>query len=336
MKILVADDSNTTRELLTASLIKFGHHVITATNGLDALEKFKADRPDLIILDVIMHGMDGFECAEQIRAYDENDWVPIIFLSGAVDDENIARGINAGGDDYLTKPFSEVTLSAKIKAMQRIVDMRHKLYVTTKKLRVLSTIDPLTGINNRLQLEKVIKKRINRAKEQNFIFALLFIDLDNFKSINDHLGHHIGDSLLKEIAKRLKSTIRSNDFIARIGGDEFAVILGEIKTTEIAGDIAQKILNILTHPFSLDGNDVIITASIGIATYPFGDTELHSLIQSADIAMYQAKANGRNNFQYYTEELHKKHKKMSYIDSSLKFAIERKELFLVYQPIFNL
>jgi len=336
MKILVADDSKTMRELLTESLIKFGHDVIVATNGLDALEKFKIDRPDLIILDVIMHGMDGFECAEKIRAYDENDWVPIIFLSGAVDDENIARGINAGGDDYLTKPFSEVTLSAKIKAMQRIVDMRQKLYATTKKLRVLSTIDHLTGINNRLQLEKMIKHKMKRAKKKNHLLALLFIDLDNFKSINDHLGHHIGDLLLKEIANRLKSTIRANDFIARIGGDEFAIILGKIKDIETAGEIAKKILNILTVPFSLDGNDVIITSSIGIATYPFADTELTSLIQSADIAMYHAKASGRNNFQYYTEELHKKHKKMSYLDSSLKFAIERKELFLAYQPIFDL
>lgn len=336
MKILVADDSKTTRELLTASLIKFGHDVITATDGLEAFEKFKVDRPDLIILDVIMHGMDGFECAENIRAYDKDDWVPIIFLSGAVDDENIARGINAGGDDYLTKPFSEVTLSAKIKAMQRIVDMRQKLYATTKKLRILSAIDPLTGINNRLQLEKVIKHKMKSAKEQNHLLALLFIDLDNFKSINDHLGHPIGDLLLKEIAKRLKLAIRKDDFLARIGGDEFAIILGDIKTIDMAGEIAKKILNILTMPFNLDGNDIIITSSIGIATYPFADTDLTSLIQSADIAMYHAKALGRNNFQYYTEELHRKHKKMSFIDSSLKFAIEKKELFLAYQPIFDL
>jgi diguanylate cyclase (GGDEF)-like protein len=336
MKILVADDSKTTRELITASLAKLGHDVIPVVNGIEALEKFKTDRPDLIILDVIMHGMDGFECAEQIRAFDKDDWVPIIFLSGAVDDENIAMGINAGGDDYLTKPFSEVTLGAKIKAMQRIVNMRQRLFETTKKLEILSTTDPLTGINNRSQLEKTIQYKIQQAKEQKYLIALLFLDLDNFKTVNDHLGHHIGDLLLKEIAKRLQSAIRTNDFIARIGGDEFAIVLGEIKSIEIAGQIAKKILNILATPFDLDSNHIIITTSIGIATYPFPDATLTSLIQSADIAMYHAKTAGRNNFQYYTEELDKKHKKMSFIDSSLKFAIERKELSLAYQPIFDL
>lgn len=336
MKILVADDSNTTRELITASLTKFGHEVISATNGIEALEKFKSEHPDLIILDVIMHGMDGFECAEQIRAYDPDDWVPIIFLSGAVDDENIARGINSGGDDYLTKPFSEVTLAAKIKAMQRIVNMRQKLFTTTKKLRTLSAIDPLTGINNRLKFDKVIKKRIKDAKQNKHLLALLFLDLDNFKTINDHMGHRIGDLLLKEVARRLESTLREKDFIARIGGDEFAVILSDIKTIETAGEIAKKILNVLTAPFNLAGHDIIMSSSIGIASYPFADNDLTSLIQSADIAMYYAKSIGRNNFQYYTEELHKKHKQTVYLNNSLKLAIERNELFLTYQPIFNL
>jgi diguanylate cyclase (GGDEF)-like protein len=336
MKILVADDSNTTRELISASLIKFGHKVIAATNGIEALEKFKTEHPDLIILDVIMHGMDGFDCAQAIRAHDRDDWVPIIFLSGAVDDENIARGINAGGDDYLTKPFSEVTLAAKIKAMQRIVDMRQKLFATTEKLGVLSAIDALTGINNRLQFEKVINEKIKQADEKKQSLALLFIDLDNFKSINDHLGHHIGDLLLKEIASRLSSTLRSNDFLARIGGDEFAVILSDIQLIETAGQIAKKILNVLTLPFNLAGNDIIMSSSIGIANYPFADSDVTALIQSADVAMYHAKSLGRNNFQYYTEELHKKNKQIAYLDSSLKFAIERKELFLTYQPIFDL
>jgi diguanylate cyclase (GGDEF)-like protein len=338
MKILVADDSNTTRELLTASLVKLGHKVIPATNGIEALRKYKSEHPDLIILDVIMQGMDGFECAEEIRAFDKNkdDWVPIIFLSGAVDDENIARGINAGGDDYLTKPFSEVTLAAKIKAMERIVEMRGKLCETSKELSKLSSIDSLTGIYNRLQFDKTIKSKINEADNRDRLLALMFIDLDNFKSVNDHLGHRIGDLLLKKIAKRLESTLRDNDFIARIGGDEFAVILDDIDSVEVAGQIAKKILNVLTMPLNLAGNDVIISSSIGIACYPFPDTDLTSLLQNADIAMYHAKAMGRNNFQYYTEELHKKHKQMSYLDSSIKFAIERKELFLAYQPIFNL
>lgn len=336
MKILVADDSITTLEILSAALHKLGHEVIRASDGLQALEKYKTEHPDLIILDVIMHGMDGFECAEQIRALDPEDWVPIIFLSGAVDDENVARGINAGGDDYLTKPFSEVRLSAKIKAMQRIVNMRQKLFLTTEKLRTLSTIDPLTRINNRLQFDKIIKRKMKKAKEHGKLLALLFVDLDHFKLINDHLGHRVGDLLLKEVALRLAATIRSDDFIARMGGDEFAIIVGQIDTPEVAGRIANKIIQALSIPIKIAGNDIIISSSIGIAIYPFKDTDLKSFIQNADMAMYQAKALGRNNYQFYTEELHKKHQQNIFLESALKFSLEKQQLFLMYQPFFNL
>src|SRR5437763_150875 len=126
MRILVADDSKTNLAILINSLNNLGHEVVSANNGEEAIHLFKKQRPDLVILDVVMEGMDGFECAKRIRELDTDDWIPIIFLSGAVDDENISKGINAGGDDYLTKPFSEITLAAKIKATQRISDMRQK------------------------------------------------------------------------------------------------------------------------------------------------------------------------------------------------------------------
>lgn len=336
MKILVADDSKTIRSLLTASLNKLGHEVIEAINGQQAIEIYQKIHPDLIILDVIMEGMDGFECARMIRNINPNDWIPIIFLSGAVDDEDISRGINAGGDDYLTKPCSEITLFAKIKAMQRIADMRHSLCEMTKKLSYLSSTDSLTGIYNRLHFDKAISERLSYAKRYDTNIALLFIDLDKFKIVNDSLGHHIGDLLLVEVAKRLKACVRLDDFIARIGGDEFAIILNNVENDSVANIVAEEILRAIEQPFYIAGHNIKIGSSIGIALSSNYDSDEKRIVKDADIAMYHAKVTGRNNYKYYTKELAIEHDNQESIRNSLKHAIENNEFYLTYHPIYNL
>lgn len=336
MKILVADDSETSLELITLALTKLGHEVIAVTSGQAAIEQFQSNRPDLIILDVVMEYMDGFECAKKIRQIDNEDWIPIIFLSASVNDVSIAKGIDAGGDDYLTKPFSEITLAAKIKAMQRISDMRQKLFETTRKLFLLSSTDSLTGVYNRLQFDRSIKEILMASDRLHHKVALLFIDLDNFKNVNDSFGHHIGDVLLTEVAKRLKGCLKSSDFIARIGGDEFAVILSEIKDEEDAGYVAQNIINVLSMDYSIEGHHVRIGTSIGIAAYPEKGVNDEKLMLNSDVAMYHAKMSGKNNYQYFTEALDKKYTQQISFEHALKFALERNELFLTYQPIYNL
>lgn len=337
MKILVADDSKTTRALIASSLQKLGHEVILAANGQEAIVIYQTERIDLVILDVVMEEMDGFECARRIRSIVTENWIPIIFLSGTVDDENIANGINAGGDDYITKPYSEVTLAAKIKAMQRIADMRNNLYSTTQALVTLSSTDPLTHLNNRLQFDKTIKEKISYANHYNKMFVLLFIDLDHFKAINDSLGHYVGDELLKEVAQRLQACLRSSDFIARIGGDEFAVIITDIGTAEVVDEIAKKILMSLHGSYNLAGNDLSISCSIGIALYSIEDNiSLETFINNADLAMYYAKESGRNNYKYYNTKLNKKHDAQVNLENALKYAVENNELYLEYQPILDL
>lgn len=306
MKILVADDSKTNLALLTYALENLGHEVLAVTSGEEAVEAFEKNHPDLVILDVVMKNMSGFECAQQIRSRDGEDWIPIIFLSSSVDDASIAQGISAGGDDYLAKPVSEVTLAAKIKAMQRISEMRKKLYEATQELKILSATDTLTGIYNRLQYERALKEKLSEADRHQYLLALMFIDLDYFKKINDTVGHHIGDLLLKEIATRIKSCLRLEDFLARIGGDEFVVIVSNLKNQKYAGTIADKILKHINFPYQLDGNCIDITASIGIANYPTEDTNHHNIAQHADLAMYHAKKIGRNNYQYFTSVLQQK------------------------------
>lgn len=303
MKILLADDSKTTRSLLTESLQELGHEVVSATNGQEAVDLFQKQRPDLIILDVVMEGMSGFECAKKIRSISSEDWTPIIFLSGSVDDESIAKGIDAGGDDYLTKPFSEVTIAAKIKAMQRISDMRKNLYDATQKLTVLSSTDTLTGIYNRFQFNKTIVEKIAQSKRYKRKLALCFLDLDKFKLINDTLGHKAGDNLLIEVTKRLQSCLRADDFLARLGGDEFAIIFSDLEEYNAAGMVAKKIIEVLTPSYNLEGQEIHSSSSIGIACYPKDGENQEELLKNADIAMYHAKKTGRNNYKFFNKEM---------------------------------
>lgn len=337
MKILIADDSKTNLAIITNSLESLGHIVMPVTSGEQAIEVFQQISPDLVILDVVMNGMNGFECAKQLRALIHVDhWIPIIFLSANVDDDSIKQGIDSGGDDYLTKPFSDITLAAKIKAMQRIADMRAKLVETSHKLALLSSTDALTGVYNRFQFDKSIIEKTYAAERYKHLMGLLYIDLDNFKLINDTFGHNIGDMLLKEVVNRIKSCLRTDDFLARVGGDEFAIVLSEIASIEAMGLVAQKIIDSLLPDFYFEGHHVRSSVSIGIACYPYPGTTKDNIVKHADIAMYHAKSLGRNNFQYFSDALNKKYKQHIDLEYALKFALERKELSLYYQPIYDI
>lgn len=336
MEILIADDSKSNLAMLTSILTKLGHTVIQAHNGKESIDLFREKRPDLIILDVVMPGLDGFQTAKIIREIDDINWIPIIFLSATVDDQSIANGIDAGGDDYLTKPCSDITLAAKIKAMERIAEMRQKLFETTQRLYLLSSTDPLTGIYNRLQFDRSINEILAAADHFGHNVALLFIDIDNFKYINDNFGHNIGDLLLVEVARRLKACIRASDFLARLGGDEFAIILSEVNNKKEAEEIAQNIIQSIATEYHLENRNIRSSASIGIAYYPEDSSNKENLVLNADVAMYHAKATGRNNCKIFSSEIHRKYRHHINIEQALKFALERKELFLNYQPIFNL
>lgn len=336
MKILIADDSKTNLALTVAALKKLGHEVVPANNGKQAIELIKESKPDLIILDVMMEGIDGFECAKIMRAMIEPDWIPIIFLSSSVDDYSVEKGINSGGDDYLTKPFSEVKLAAKIKAMQRISDMRKQLYDTTKELKILSSTDTLTGLYNRHQFEKTLQERLSESDRYKNLVTLMFIDVDYFKNINDTLGHSTGDLLLKEIAFRLKSIFRLEDFIARLGGDEFVVILSHVEDVDTIESVADKIVKTIAAPMELASHKVRVTCSVGIAFYPYQGVTHENFLQNADIAMYHAKEEGRNNYQFFNQELSLSYRKHVSIEEELKYAIERNQLSLMYQPIIDI
>jgi len=305
MNILVVDDNRTNLVIITKFVERLSCTPIQAQNGEQALEKFKACQPDIVLLDVMMPDIDGFEVARRIRAMEEpGDWTPIIFLSAMSGDKDIEQGIAAGGDDYLTKPVSEVIFGAKVRAMQRIVQMRTALLLLAKKLdtanqelKRISASDGLTGIANRRFFDEYISREWRRARRNDSSLALMMCDVDHFKHYNDNYGHQAGDDCLRQIAQSLAHTMeRGSDIVARYGGEEFAVILPE---TQIGGAlvVAEKIRHAVHHLNLPHAGAPIarITLSIGIAAMiPEDDNSPHELIERADRALYRAKHEGRD------------------------------------------
>jgi diguanylate cyclase len=191
----------------------------------------------------------------------------------------------------------------------------------------------LTGLYNRIHFEKVLKEKISESDRYHNLITLMFIDIDNFKNINDHFGHHVGDLLLREFASRLKKCIRLEDFAARLGGDEFVIVFTHLDDEKTAGDVANKIVNAVAETYHLDQHDIRVSASIGIAFYPYPGVNYHTLIQNADIAMYHAKSKGKSNYQFYSENLSEKYRKHINLEHELKFALDRKQIVLNFQPI---
>jgi diguanylate cyclase (GGDEF)-like protein len=304
MKILLAEDSKSMMLTTLAMIRKSGHTVIKARDGKEALSLYLSEEPELVLLDVEMPKLNGFEVAKKIRELDENTWIPIIFLTCYKDDDRLSQGIEAGGDDYLIKPVSSVVLNAKLNAMQRISEMQTKLLSLTKTLSntneelQLSVItDPLTGAKNRLYMEKSIKREWFRCKRNKTELSMLIIDVDNFKTLNDKNGHPAGDKCLVELVKLITSHLnRSTDVLCRYGGDEFIIILPDTDEN-YSLKIAEKIrTNVEAYNSKTDFKiPVTISISIGSVTcIPDAKISPDDLLTYADNALYTAKEKGRN------------------------------------------
>ena len=307
MKILVVDDSATMRAALAKMLAKMGHETLTAESGAQAIKLYESAPPDLVLLDVQMPGMDGFEVAARLRAVRPGEWIPLIFLSSQEDDEDIERGIAAGGDDYLIKPTGNVVLNAKIAAMQRIGEMRarllalgNELTAANHELTKLSQQDGLTGLANRRHLDATLLDEMARCRRNGDSLSVILCDVDHFKLYNDHYGHLAGDDCLKSVAAAIHSVCkRPADLAARYGGEEFMLVLPETPA-EGARAVAEKMLQAIASldiPHARSSAAAYVTASAGIASFD-ADKGINpaELIARADGALYQAKERGRNRF----------------------------------------
>jgi diguanylate cyclase (GGDEF)-like protein len=304
-KVLIVDDSDTIRAVLAAAVRGMKFEPLLADCGEKALELFAAQRPALVLLDVNMPGIDGYETARRIRAQSPEEWVPIIFLSASEDDQDLERAIECGGDDYLVKPVSQVVLNAKMRALQRLDQMRRKLLdvsneltAANQRLEAISHQDGLTGIANRRAFDFLIERQFLDAQRRREPLSVVLCDVDHFKAYNDKYGHLAGDDCLQKVAKALAhSCKRATDVAARYGGEEFALILpdtpaeGAMRVVEVAQ--RELAAQAIAHAGSTTSD--LVTFSAGIATYiPDRDKVSRDLTARADEALYRAKQLGRN------------------------------------------
>lgn len=305
IKVLVVEDSKVTMKVLCNYLGRMGIVPLTAENGAIAIDIYHREQPDIILLDAQLPDIDGFDVALKIRALEKpEDWTAIIFLTSMSNDEDLARGIEVGGDDYLMKPISEVVLKAKIRAMHRLVEMQRSLVSVTQKLNEanvklqrLSATDGLTGISNRRMYDELAIREWRRCERMNKPLALVMIDVDHFKLFNDKYGHQTGDECLKKVAEQVgRAAPRATDLAARYGGEEFVLVLGETDTDGakwIANRLRQQVSELNIPHYATDSRHV--TISCGVASViPDETCTLETLLKSADHALYKAKKSGRD------------------------------------------
>lgn len=339
LKVLLVDDQLSHRAALSAELQAMGHDVVEAGNAEDAVALFTSLRPDAVLLDVAMPGHDGHWAAQQIRQAEPEGWTPILFLSGRVSDADLAAGIEAGGDDYLFKPVSPVVLQAKLRAMQRLWGLHHQLQTLTDQLRASnadlqaqSLHDPLTGLANRRCFIERLEESLKETAHHGERLAVLFIDLDQFKQVNDSLGHGVGDELLVSVAARLSEHVRLIDMLARLGGDEFICLMEAVRDEDEVELLAREILGAFEYPFKLGDHELYLTASVGISLCPADGHSVLDLMRNADTAMYRAKMLGRGNFHFYTAEMTREAQERIQMENLLRRALDNGELSVHLQP----
>ncbi|MGQ0604725.1 MAG: GGDEF domain-containing protein [Anaerolineales bacterium] len=289
MKILIAEDDPNQRRLLTVHLERASYQVAVANDGLAAWELMEREHHRFLITDWMMPELDGPELIRRIRAANFPDYTYTMLLTALDGKEQIVKGLEAGADDYLTKPFNSAELRMRVTIGERILGLE-------SKLREMATHDRLTGLFNRHAFDQRLADEVQRARRYGRPLSLILLDLDNFKSYNDAHGHPAGDGLLSEIGSVLKAGVRGTDFIARYGGEEFVVVLPETDHAN-ALIVAEKIRSgAEAYPFPLRESQPggAVTVSVGVASFPEGAADPGSLLEAADRALYQAKHAGRN------------------------------------------
>jgi diguanylate cyclase (GGDEF)-like protein len=353
--ILVVDDTPENLRLLSVMLSKQGYQVRKAINGQMALKAVQALKPDLILLDIMMPELDGYEVCRQLKTASITADVPVIFLSALGDAFDKVQAFRVGGSDYITKPFHFEEVLARVQHQlalqsttrqlrelnsgleQRVLERTQELELANAQLTKLAMQDTLTGLANRIALSKRLEQALARTvQDMTYQFAVLFLDCDRFKIVNDSLGHEVGDALLISIALRLQQIINPGDVLARLGGDEFAIFIDGINGIGDAIDLSKQILDQIAEPFYLPDQVVFINASIGIV---LGNTQYEKpehLLRDADTAMYHAKAAGKAQYRIFDSTMYRTALHRFQLEMELRQAIAEQQFVLYYQPIVNL
>ena len=293
--VLIVDDQDVNIRLLEHMLGGAGYISVTSTtNPFEVCELYRKHRYDLVLLDLQMPRMDGFQVIENLKEIELDNYLPVLVITAQPAQE--LRALQAGAKDFISKPFNIAQTLARIHNLLEVRLLHKKVLNYAKEQESRALHDSLTGLANRQLLADRVSQAITHAQRNMNAMALLYIDLDGFKQINDTFGHDGGDLVLKLAASRLVATVRHEDTVARLGGDEFVIVLWHINSADGAALAAEKMIQTLSQPYSIHEQTVSITASIGVSIYSMHGRDAETLSKSADLALYDAKHAGRNNY----------------------------------------
>jgi two-component system cell cycle response regulator len=301
VKILIADDDSISRRLLERTLQHSGYEVITAEDGRQAASELsKTDGPRLALVDWMMPELDGLGVCREVRGKHDDSYVYILLLTSKESSEDVVRGLEAGADDYLTKPFHPAELKARLHTGRRILQLEDKLVEAREDMRFKATHDALTSLWDRGAVLALLRNELNRSARELTPVSLLLCDIDHFKQINDIHGHPSGDEVLEEVSTRLLDAVRSHDAVGRYGGEEFLIVLSGCDAEHLEARAEQVRKAISDVPFTMTQGPIFVSMSIVAITIQNWDKSkpIELLLKQVDIALYRAKESGRNRVVY--------------------------------------
>ncbi len=294
-RILLADDDETMREYVAKLLESHGMQVVMAEDGHRALAKARDSQIDLVLLDIVMPGLDGLDCCRLIKGMHADGFLPVMLLTARSDTDSRVAGLRIGADDYVSKPFDEREMLARVHNLLRLKRLHDHINDSKERLAALAVQDELTGLYNYRYLHTRLQEEFKRAERYREPLSCVMVDVDHFKRINDRFGHDAGDEALRELSVRLRRAVREVDVVARYGGEEFLLVL---PSTNFSGAlaVAERVWRSVTQDaFTFGGQVERVSVSIGVAVYPSRDIKSKDqLIKAADRALYQAKHEGRD------------------------------------------
>lgn len=342
-KILIVDDTRANLISFKVLLKHVNAQIITADSGEAALhESTLHDNIALILLDVELPGINGFEVCKIMQENPKTRSIPIIFVTANQDKSHIEQGYLAGAVDYLQKPILKTALLSKARVFMDLWALRYGLEeeVAQRKnaeshIEHMALRDPLTNLPNRHGLYEELNRLIDRSERYSFSSAVIFIDLDGFKTINDKYGHEAGDLLLKQVSGNYSRVVRKTDTVARIGGDEFVVLISDINEKTSLITKIEELIDATTMLTVCEGKKFRVSASIGIALFPEHGTDTASLLHFAEQAVYQAKSEGKNTFRFFSEEINRRAHRQLELQDNLRKALRKNEISVFFQPIVD-
>jgi diguanylate cyclase (GGDEF)-like protein len=353
-RILVVDDIADNRAVLARRFQRRGFEIIEADSGWRALELIRDQAFDVVLLDVMMPDLDGLEVLKRLREQHSPVSLPVIMVTAMSMSHDVVQALELGANDYVTKPVDFPIALARVNAQverkraeEQVVKMNSALRqandelerrVTerTAQVQFLAHHDPLTGLANRVVFREQLQNSLAQTRSTSETLAVLFIDLDGFKNVNDTLGHSTGDDLLRSIARRVRDTLGENEKVARLGGDEFAILQLSGNQPEGAAALARRLIDVISAPCLINGHQINVGASIGIAVSAAGDGDPEQLLKNADLAMYRAKSDGRGTYRFFEPEMDARAQARRRLELDLRTALAEGAFEMHYQPLVDL